>query len=120
MYQQPAGPPSALCGGRYHRPVRRLVTWIVVSLGIAALVRRMRRKSRAQEGPSEDGPGAPAETDADDDPADELRRKLAESRAEDEPAATSAAPASTVEERRAEVHDQGRAALDEMRDSDES
>lgn len=93
--------------------MRRLVTWVVVSLGIAALVRRLRRTSRPQEGPPADGAGAPAETDADDDPAEGLRRKLAESRAEDEPEAVSA-PAATVEERRAEVHGQGRATLDEM------
>jgi hypothetical protein len=54
---------------------------------------------------------------AEDDPADELRRKLAESRAEDEPAAS--APPVSVEERRAEVHGQGRSALEEMRETDE-
>ena len=51
------------------------------------------------------------------DPADELRQKLAESRvdeADDEPA-----PEESVEDRRAEVHEQGRAALDEMKPSDE-
>jgi hypothetical protein len=92
--------------------VRRLVTWVVVSLGIAALVRRLRRRSRPQEGPPDDGAEAPAESDA-DDPAEGLRRKLAESRVEDEPDAPSA-PAATVEERRAEVHGQGRATLGEM------
>ena len=51
------------------------------------------------------------------DPADELRQKLAESRvdeADDEPASEE-----SVEDRRAEVHEQGRAALDEMKPSDE-
>ena len=55
---------------------------------------------------------------AGDDPADELRRKLADSRVEDEPAAVSSSPV-TVEERRAEVHGQGRSALEEMRETDE-
>ena len=51
------------------------------------------------------------------DPADELRQKLAESRvdeADDEPTSEE-----SVEDRRTEVHEQGRAALDEMKPSDE-
>ncbi len=95
--------------------MRRLLTWLLVTLGIAALIRRLRRASQAQE----DGAGLDVETaEAAEDPADELRRKLADSRTEDEPVAD-AAP-ETVEERRAEVHDQGRSALDEMRETDES
>ncbi len=92
--------------------MRRLLTWLVVSLGIAALIRRLKRSRR----PVESAPAAeePAEPAADDDPAGELRRKLAESREEDVPS-----PPVTVEERRAEVHGQGRSALDEMRETDE-
>ena len=95
--------------------MRRLLTWLVVSLGIAALIRRLRRSSR----PVESAPAGEEAVDpaADDDPAGELRRKLAESRAEDEPAAVT--PPVTVEERRAEIHGQGRSALDEMRETDE-
>ncbi len=96
--------------------MRRLLTWLVVSLGIAALIRRLRRSSRPVESaPVAEEAAAPA---AEDDPADELRRKLAESRAEDEPAAVSPQPV-TVEERRAEIHGQGRSALEEMREPDE-
>jgi hypothetical protein len=96
--------------------MRRLLTWLVVSLGIAALIRRLRRPSRPVESaPVGEGTAEPA---ADDDPADELRRKLAESRAEDEPAAVPSS-AVTVEERRAEIHGQGRSALEEMRETDE-
>lgn len=51
------------------------------------------------------------------DPADELRRKLAESRDDD---AAAEEPAATVTDRRAEVHEQGRATLDEMKSTDES
>jgi hypothetical protein len=91
--------------------MRRLLTWIVVTLGIAALIRRLRRRGQHDE-------VAPA-ADEEDDPADELRRKLAESRVEDEVAEPAAAPAATIEERRAGVHDEGRAALGEMRGSDE-
>ena len=43
------------------------------------------------------------------DPADELRQKLAESRDEEPEPEAPAVPEATVEERRAEVHEQGRA-----------
>jgi hypothetical protein len=99
--------------------VRRLLTWVVVTLGIAALIRRLRRRSREQEAPSEAAPAATTATDAEADPADELRQKLAATRAEDEPE-PSVPPVSTVEERRAEVHGQGRATLDEMNEPDGS
>jgi hypothetical protein len=88
--------------------VRKLVTWALVTLGIAALVRRLRRRRGAAEA---EAPAA--------DPAAELRRKLDETRAtEPEPAAEPVT--ASVDERRAEVHDQGRAALDEMREPAES
>jgi hypothetical protein len=96
--------------------MRRLLTWLAVSLGIAALVRRLRRSNRPVASVPADEPVA--EPAADDDPADELRRKLAESRAADQPVAVPPSPV-TVEERRAEVHGQGRSALEEMRETDE-
>jgi hypothetical protein len=89
--------------------VRRLLTWAVVSLGIAALVRRLRRRS-AQ---TEIAP-APPETD----PADELRQKLAASRTEEETTTAAAPETPSVEERRAAVHEQGRSTLDDMRPDD--
>jgi hypothetical protein len=93
--------------------MRRLLTWLLVTLGVAALVRRLRRRGGQAEvwTPRDEG-----------DPAEELRRKLAESRSEDEVAAadTAGAEQSSVEERRAEVHDQGRSTLDEMRGPDEN
>jgi len=91
--------------------MRRLITWVVVTLGIAAIARRLRRRGTQDE-------IAPA-ADAEDDPADELRRKLAETRSEDEIAEPPVSPEATVDERRAGVHDEGRAALGEMRGSDE-
>jgi hypothetical protein len=88
--------------------MRRRLTWLLVTLGIAALVRRLRRRSEPE-----------AEAHEVDDPADELRRKLADSRSEeDDVAPPEPPPAVTVEERRADVHQEGRAALDEMRDSE--
>jgi hypothetical protein len=93
--------------------MRRLLTWVVVSLGIAAIARRLRKRGQQDE-------NAPARTE--DDPADELRRKLAESRSDEETAVAEppASPETSVEERRANVHDEGRATLDEMRKPDES
>lgn len=90
-------------------PMRRRLTWLLVSLGIAALVRRLRRKAEPQPDSLETA-----------DPADELRRKLADSRSDVEDAAPPEPPADTVDERRADVHQQGRAALDEMTQPDES
>ena len=90
--------------------MRRLLTWAVVTLGIAALVRRLRRRSAQPEIAAQ-----PPEAD----PADELRQKLAASRTEETAAAEPAAPETpSVEERRAAVHDQGRSTLDDMRPDD--
>jgi hypothetical protein len=90
--------------------MRRLLTWALVSLGIAAVGRRLRRRKRHDE-------LAPPADDA--DPAAELRQKLADSRADE---ATAAEPPlsseATVEDRRASVHEQGRATVDEMRGAD--
>jgi hypothetical protein len=89
--------------------MRRRLTWLLVTLGIAALVRRLRRKAKPE-----------LDTYETADPADELRRKLADSRSEEEDTPRSQPPADTVEERRADVHEQGRAALDEMNEPEES
>ena len=90
--------------------MRRLLTWTVVTLGIATLVRRLkrRRKTRAPDVPA----SIPVPSS---DPADELRRKLADTRAEESSTTAEDLPDGTVAERRAEVHDDGRAALEEMR-----
>ena len=93
--------------------MRKLLTWLLVTLGIAALIRRLRR------GKSEPASVEPPTADQAADPADELRRKLDESRAP-EPVAEAPAEPEAVDERRADVHEQGRAAVDEMRDSTDS
>ncbi|HEU0247726.1 MAG TPA: hypothetical protein VFR38_11635 [Gaiellaceae bacterium] len=90
--------------------MRKLLKWIVVTVGVTALVRWFRRRGAEPE------IAAPPTTD---DPAEELRRKLAASREAEEPAEAPAASETTVEERRADVHEQGRATLDEMKSPDE-
>jgi hypothetical protein len=91
--------------------VRKLIKITLTALGIYAFLRWRKRRKAEAELPS------PAATTSVVDPADELRQKLAESRvdeADDEPA-----PEESVEDRRVEVHEHGRAALDEMKPSDE-
>jgi hypothetical protein len=97
-------------GGTIAR-VRKLIKIALVVLGIRALLRwRKRRQAEAQ---LESGPPPP-------DPAAELREKLAASRAEDATVETEASPEASVEDRRADVHAQGRATVDEMTSSDEA
>ena len=115
--------------------MRKLLTWLAVTLGIAALVRKLRQR-RASSGqvtaqvpehvPGVSPPPGPVSAEPADqpqpdepqsDPAAELRQKIADSRSAESPAAgptQSASEAGAIEERRAEVHEQGRAALDEM------
>jgi len=80
--------------------VPKLLKWIVVTVGITALVRWLRHRGAEPE------IAAPTTGD----PAEELRQKLAESREAE----------TTVEERRADVHEQGRATLDDMKSPDEA
>ncbi|GIU93932.1 MAG: hypothetical protein KatS3mg012_0389 [Gaiellaceae bacterium] len=93
--------------------VRRLLTWIVVTFGVAAFVRWWR--ARGASAPTPQMPAAPAaETEPEaGDPAEELRQKLAETRGED--AAPVASGDASIEERRAEVHAEGRAVVEAMR-----
>jgi hypothetical protein len=92
--------------------VRRLIKIALVALGIRALLRWRKRRQAESATLSEAPPAA--------DPADELRQKLAESRTEDTAEAAPQAPDATVEDRRADVHEQGRATLDAMKSPDES
>jgi hypothetical protein len=79
--------------------VKRLFALIVGALGLRAL---LRRRPPAPVGPS---------------PADDLRTKLAESRATvDAQAEDAAEPESTVDDRRADVHARARRAIDELKD----
>lgn len=91
--------------------MRRLLTWALVSFGIAAVARRLRRRERHAElaPPGDDG-----------DPAAELRQRLAASRVDEEESAAEppVSPEASVADRRASVHEQGRATVDDMRGTD--
>ena len=102
--------PAAFWKPRYHRRVRKLIKLAIVALGVRAFM-HWRKRRRAEADITEAQPAAA-------DPAVELRQKLAESRSDvvDE---APAAPDATVEDRRAEVHEEGRAALDDMKSSDQ-
>ncbi len=91
--------------------MRRLTAWIGgVAAGVVAYRFWHRRPQAAAE------PSPEPTTEEQDDRADELRAKLAESRAEDEPSPTEPEePSEAVDERRRRVHEEGRAALDEMK-----
>ena len=98
--------------------MRKLLMWIVVTIGIAALVRKLRGRG-APEVSEFESPVEPAATTPADDPADDLRRKLSETRTAAPAADTALEPEATVDELRAEVHGEGRAAIDEMQRSTE-
>lgn len=93
--------------------MRRLIKIALVVLGIRWFLRWRKRRHEDATG----GTPTPAATGA--DPADELRRKLAASRVETEADPHEEATEPSVEARRADVHEQGRAALDKMTSSDE-
>jgi hypothetical protein len=81
--------------------MRRFLAWLTCAVGAAWILRRLRRRK----------PPEPAA-----DPAEELRRKLEESRTDEAPSPEppgSEEPA--LDERRRAVHDRGRASIDEMR-----
>ena len=83
--------------------MRRLLTWIAGAAGGLAAYRAVNRRK-----------AAPEPVTAEVDPAQELRAKLAEARAEPEPEAE-VAPGD-LDARRRDVHEQARAAIDEMRE----
>jgi hypothetical protein len=100
--------------------MRRLTAWVGGVAGGFVAYRWWRRRPEAAAEPS---PGQPQEQS--DERAEELRAKLAETRESDEPSAAEPdepsspaepdEPPEAVEERRQRVHDEGRAALDEMK-----
>jgi hypothetical protein len=79
--------------------VNRFLAGLGVAVGLAWLFRRKKKAA----------PATPA------DPADELRQKLAESRfPADQPIAQPESPEPTLDERRRDVHDRGRGAIERM------
>ena len=102
--------------------MKRVIAWLAGLVGIAALGRWLARRAHHGQQPaagSETTPAAeaaaPEATGA--DPAEELRRRLAEAR-EAEPASEPAATPveETLDERRARVHAKAREAIDAMGD----
>lgn len=93
--------------------MRRFLTWLVgFAGGIAAAYRFVRRRPALPAPPLRELPPAP-----EPDPAEALRAKLAESRESADEPEPPEAPAETppdVEARRRSVHEQARAAIDEM------
>lgn len=79
--------------------------WLAAPLGVAAgIARRMRRRGRSEEAP--------------DPRAEQLRRRLDESReivSEREEFESGETPVDSVEDRRRGVHERGREAIDEIR-----
>ena len=93
--------------------VRRLFGWTAGLVSIAALARVLARRPRHETPPS-----APAEAG---DPADELRRKLSETRgaagATEAAQSSPAEPGETLEERRMRVHAKAQEAIDAMQET---
>ena len=89
--------------------MKRLADWIGGAVGGVVTYRlwsRWRRPAVAT---------APAAEET-DDRAEELRAKLAESRASEQPSEEPVKSEESVEERRRRVHEEGRAAIDRMND----
>ena len=96
--------------------MRRLFGWTAGLVGIAALARLLAARRGRAVAPALP-PAPPAE-----DPAEELRRKLAESRDADAPSAeatTTPEAVESLEERRARVHAKAQEALEAMDDLEE-
>jgi hypothetical protein len=92
--------------------MRRFVDWVGGAVWGVALYRLWKRWRSDDAEPWPEP--APAEADA-DDRAEELRAKLAETRvSEEEPPPPEPARPESPEERRRRVHEEGRAAIDEM------
>jgi hypothetical protein len=91
--------------------VKRLADWIGGALSGVFVYRLLKRRREVESAT------APASEET-DDRAEELRSKLAESRATEE--ASPAEPeesAESLEERRRRVHEEGRAAIDRINDT---
>ena len=89
--------------------MKRALAWLAGIAGIAALGRMLARRQQSAESFVEH----PVTTV--DDPAEELRRKLADQR-QPEPEVVPEPTEETLEERRARVHAKAREAIDAMDD----
>ena len=101
--------------------MKRSLAWFAGLVGIAALgkwlagrTHRAQQQAPAWNPPAVDEP-APDTRRPDDDPADELRRKLAAAR-DTEPDELAAGVDETLDDRRARVHAQARELIETMED----
>jgi len=94
--------------------VRRGLTWLAGAVGLAALLRYL--SQRHAYAPAMPAPAPPV----DEDPADELRRRLADQYDSEGAGGEPDSPAepADLEERRARVHAQAQEAIDSMRDAE--
>src|SRR3954468_18767209 len=100
---------------RYHRGVKRAFASVAGLIGLAAVGRWLGKHKHPVSSPAETVEVTPPVEATAADPAEELRRKLADARgAEPEAAAAPQAPAETLAERRARVHAKAREAIDSM------
>ena len=103
--------------------MKRVLAWFAGLVGIAALGRWLAGRNRAggpppaplQAAAPSPAPPVDAAEATGDDPAEELRRKLAAAR-EPGPTAVAAPAEETLDERRARVHAKAREAIDAMAD----
>jgi hypothetical protein len=105
--------------------MKRALAWFAGLVGIAALGRWLARRGPQEQQPTPSfvtappapAAGAVAPESITTDPAEELRRRLAEAREADPvPAPAAAAADETLDERRARVHAKAREAIDAMGD----
>lgn len=89
--------------------MKRALAWLTGLVGIAALGRILARRTRSLE---------PAHPSAHDDPAEELRARLAAQRAGGPGSNGESKPPETLEERRARIHARAQEAIDAMREHD--
>jgi hypothetical protein len=100
---------------RYHRGVKRAFASVAGLIGLAALGRWLARRRQPATTPAEPVEATTAADSQAADPAEELRRKLADARVPEPDGATAAEPpAETLDERRARVHAKAREAIDSM------
>ena len=94
--------------------MKRAFASVAGVIGLAALGRWLARRRHPSGGTAEPIEASPVDATA-DDPAEELRRKLADARVADpEAPAAERPPEETLDERRARVHAKAREAIDSM------
>ena len=99
--------------------MKRRLVWLLALLGVLWLFRRaVSRPAPVHVAPDRGDAAVPAPAPA-EDPAEELRRKLGETRSSDGPGETSSPGAENAEldDKRRSLHEQARSSADEMRRS---